>query len=49
MSAEKEKLAAQLQQLGDRQKQFVDFLSGMEGLTHERAELAKRQADYLKP
>lgn len=48
MSAEKEKLAAQLQQLGDRQKQFVDFLSGMEGLTRERAELAKRQEDYLK-
>lgn len=48
VSAEKEKLAAQLQQLGDRQKQFVDFLSGMEGLTRERAELAKRQEDYLK-
>lgn len=48
MSAEKEKLAARLQQLGDRQKQFVDFLSGMEGLTRERAELAKRQEDYLK-
>lgn len=48
VSAEKEKLAARLQQLGDRQKQFVDFLSGMEGLTRERAELAKRQEDYLK-
>ena len=48
MSAEKEKLAAQLQQLGDRQKQFVDFLSGMEGLAREQAELAKRQEEYLK-
>ena len=48
VSAEKEKLAAQRQQQGDRQKQFVDFLSGMEGLAREQAELAKKQEDYLK-
>ena len=48
VSAEKEKLAAQRQQLVDRQKQFADFLLGMEGLAREQAELARKQKEYLK-
>ena len=48
VSAEKEKLAAQRQQLVDRQKQFADFLLGMEGLAREQAELARKQEEYLK-
>lgn len=47
VSAEKEKLTAQRQQLVDRQKEFAAFLSGMAVLAREQTALAVKQQDYL--
>lgn len=48
VGAEKELLSALQQQQKERRKQLKDYLSGMEKLARERAELAAKQRDYLK-